>query len=50
MCAIERDLHLFLDVVQSSSMAQATAQLRVKQASVSDRSPQGSGQRSTEMR
>jgi hypothetical protein len=41
MCAIERDLHVFLDVVQSGSMAQATAQLRVKQASVSGSKPAG---------
>jgi DNA-binding transcriptional LysR family regulator len=36
-----RDLHVFFDVVQSGSMAKAAAQLRVKQPSVSDRSPQG---------
>jgi len=41
-----RDLHVFFDVVQSGSMAKAAAQLRVKQPSVSDRSPQVSGQRS----
>src|SRR6266446_6477500 len=31
-----RDLHVFLDVVQSGSMAKAAAQLRVKQPSASE--------------
>jgi hypothetical protein len=34
-------LHAFFDVVQSDSMAKAAAQLRVKQPSVSNRSPKG---------
>jgi hypothetical protein len=36
-----RDLHVFFDVVQSGSMAKATAQLCRKQPPVSDRRPPG---------